>query len=206
MKAAHTRFARSLGTSLGVFALGLFMLPSPVFAHPGAGSIHGVIHGFTHPLFGWDHLLAMVTIGLWAGQRGGRAMWALPAAFVGMMVVGGILGTLGVHVPGVETGILASVLVLGALVAVSAQFPLPLSIAAVTLFALFHGHAHGAEMPATVSGLFYGLGFVTATILLHTTGLVAVVSSRHWLGERRQVWIRLAGATVCLTALALGLF
>ena len=184
----------------------LLLVPTAASAHTGAGPTHGLLHGLTHPLFGMDHLLAMVAVGLWAAQRGGRAVWALPAAFVATMVVGGVLGAAGVGLPGVEAGILLSVLVLGALVAAAARLPIPTSVAAVALFALFHGHAHGAEMPHSTSGLFYGIGFVVATALLHATGIAVVVALQGARIERHPALVRLAGVSISVAGAALWLF
>jgi urease accessory protein len=184
----------------------LFLLifsPGTAWAHVGVGTTAGLVNGFVHPIFGWDHLLAMVAVGLWAAQRGGRAVWLLPAAFVGTMALGGVLGSIGLALPGVEAGILASVLVLGALIAMAARFPLGIAVAVVALSALFHGHAHGAEMPQAVSGLSYGLGFCAATALLHTAGVMIPLSLRRLVGERQVQWIRLAGAGICAAGVIL---
>lgn len=200
----HFRRLRSAGAPLGL-VLGLFaLLPSVAAAHTGAGPAHGVLHGFAHPFLGWDHVLAMVAVGLLAGQRGGRATWALPAAFVGAMVLGGIFGMAGLFIPGIEAGILASVLVLGALVAVAARFPLAAVVTAVSVFAVFHGHAHGSEMPAAASGLFYGAGFALATVLLHATGILGVRLTRGMAGGQLR-WVRAAGAAISAAGLALWL-
>jgi urease accessory protein len=156
--------------------LSVLVLALPIFAqaHPGHDG-HDLTWsfntGFGHPLSGWDHLLAMVAVGLWAAVLGGRARWLVPAAFVGTMMIGAIGGHLGLSLPGIEQGIAASLFVLGLLIAFSVRLPVALSMGVVALFALFHGCAHGAEMPATSSGLTYGAGFVLATALLHATGL-----------------------------------
>lgn len=181
----------------------LVLYPGTAWAHVGVGATHGLANGFVHPIMGWDHLLAMVAVGLWAAQRGGRAVWLLPAAFVGTMAFGGVLGAIGLAFPGVEAGILASVLVLGVLVAAAARFPLGIAVAVVALSALFHGHAHGAEMPQAVSGLSYGLGFCAATALLHATGVMIPVSLRRLIGERQVPWVRFAGAGICAAGLVL---
>jgi len=185
--------------------LALSFVPTVVHAHPAGASLTGAVHGFTHPLFGWDHLLAMLAVGLWAAQRGGRSIWVLPATFVGVMIAGGVLGTAGISLPGVETGILASVLVLGAFIAAAARFSLPVSATIVAVFALSHGHAHGAEMPTSVSGLSYGAGFVAATALLHAAGVLAVTSAESRLSARTPALLRLAGATIALAAVFLGI-
>lgn len=155
-----------------LFCATLFV-PAIASAHPGLpGHTHGFANGFAHPLSGLDHLLAMTAVGLWAVQRGGRALWMVPLAFVSVMTLGGILGMAGFgQIPLLEQAIAASVLVLGIFLAVAARLSLPASIAIVGLFALFHGYAHGAEMPATSSGLLYGAGFILATVLLHLCGI-----------------------------------
>ncbi|WP_119418569.1 HupE/UreJ family protein [Desertibaculum subflavum] len=152
----------------------LFVLASAgaAAAHTGHGATEGFAQGFAHPLLGLDHLLAMIAVGLWGARIGGRARWLVPAAFVGVMALGGVIGVAGFGLPLVELGIVGSVLVLGLLVAAAPQPPLWAPAAIVALFALFHGHAHGTEMPEAVSGLAYSLGFVLATALLHSLGLM----------------------------------
>lgn len=146
-------------------------LPALAHAHTGAGSTHGFVHGLEHPIFGLDHLLAMIAVGLWAAQTGGRALWAVPATFVGVMALGGALGMAGVAVPFIEPGILTSVLLLGLLIAFAVRLPLAASMALVAVFAVFHGTAHGAEMPTDASGLAYATGFLLATAALHAAGI-----------------------------------
>jgi urease accessory protein len=156
-----------------------------------------------HPILGWDHLLAMVAVGLWAAQRGGRAVWILPVSFVGVMALGGIMGTSGIDLPGVETGILASVLVLGILIAAAARFPIAIGAAVVAIFALFHGHAHGTEMPQTSLGIAYSIGFCTATALLHASGIALPNALRKFSAAEQGRWIRYAGAGLGLAGVAL---
>lgn len=146
-------------------------MPSFVHAHTGVGPVDGFSHGFGHPWGGWDHLLAILAVGLWASQLGGRALWAVPGAFVGLMAVGGLLGMSQIVLPGMEAGILGSVCVLGVLVAAAWRLPLAASAGVVGAFAIFHGWAHGLEMPAGSSGASYALGFVLATALVHALGL-----------------------------------
>jgi urease accessory protein len=153
---------------LGAFA------PVVALAHPGHEG-HDITwdfrSGFLHPLSGFDHLVAMVAVGLWAAQLGGRARWLVPVAFVSVMALGGALGRTGLTIPGVEQAIAASVLVLGLLIAMAVRPPVAVGMGLAGLFAIFHGFAHGAEMPATASGLGYGEGFIAATVLLHAVGL-----------------------------------
>jgi urease accessory protein len=154
-----------------LLALAASALPSLAYAHVGAGDTHGALHGFMHPLGGLDHVLVMVAVGVLAFRIGGRALWLVPLSFVGMMAVGGALGMAGVGLPFVEVGIGLSVVVLGLALAFGLALPLAAATALVGLFAVFHGHAHGAEMPAGASGFGYGLGFVLATALLHAVGI-----------------------------------
>jgi urease accessory protein len=147
------------------------LLPTAAWAHVGAGSTVGFVHGFVHPVTGIDHVLAMIAVGLFAANLGGRALWAVPLTFVSVMAVGGALGVAGIGVPFVEAGIAVSVIVLGLAVALQWKWPVAAAMALVGIFAIFHGHAHGAEMPVDASGLEYGLGFMLATALLHVVGI-----------------------------------
>lgn len=168
--------------------------PPEALAHSGhAGPSFG--DGWVHPLSGMDHLLAMLAVGLWAGQLGGRSRWVLPGAFVIVMALGGWLGMAGVPVPLVETGIAVSVLVLGVLVAIAARWPRVAATSLVACFALVHGHAHGTELPAAASAGSYVAGFVAATSALHAVGLAlsALASSGG-----RAVWLRIGGAAIAL--------
>lgn len=144
---------------------------SPAFAHTGIGDTAGFTHGFVHPVSGIDHVLAMVAVGIFAAHLGGRALWLVPLTFVSMMAVGGAIGMAGVQIPYVEVGIGLSVVVLGAAIAFQLGVPVLAAMAFVGAFAIFHGHAHGAEMPDTASGFAYGMGFVLATAVLHMVGI-----------------------------------
>ncbi len=148
-------------------------------AHAGSGTIGGFAAGFAHPFAGLDHVLAMVAVGLWAARQGGPAVWAVPASFVVVMLVGGGLGLAGVMVPMTEQGITLSLLVLGVLVAAAVRLPLALGMALAGLCALCHGHAHGVEMPVTVSAVGFAAGFATATVALHATGLALAAVLPH---------------------------
>ena len=186
-------------TKLSSALLALILLPTFAHAHPGhdAGSFS---QGFAHPLLGLDHLLAMLAIGLWAVQLGGRALWLVPASFVAAMAAGGALGVAGLNLPLMEQGIVASVLILGLLVAAAVRLPLVASVALVALFSVFHGFAHGSEMPANAQGLFYSLGFVLATALLHASGIAAGLMTRRLAQSR---WIQAAGGAIALCAVLL---
>ncbi len=160
------KFKQSLFTMISLAAFA-----GAAEAHVGHGSTVGFTSGLTHPLSGFDHILAMLAVGLIAARLGGKALWAVPAAFVGMMVVGGALGMNGFELPYVELGIIASVIALGAAATLNFRSPLWAATGLAGFFALFHGHAHGAEMPLADSGVTYAMGFVVATALLHGLGL-----------------------------------
>ncbi len=139
-------------------------------AHPGHGG--GYLAGFTHPFTGLDHLLAMLAVGVWAAQLGGRAKWLVPASFIACMAVAASVGMSGIALPMVESGIATSVLLLGLLIAFSVKVPVALSASIVGLFAVFHGYAHGAEIPQLSTPWIYGIGFVLSTAALHGMGLL----------------------------------
>ena len=158
-------------TALRSVLVSLALLPGAAFAHTGAGHAHGFVQGFAHPIGGLDHLLAMVAVGLFAAYLGGRALWLVPATFVGVMALGGLLGVSGAALPYVELGIALSVVVLGLLVALRWNFPVAGAMAIAGVFAVFHGYAHGTELPENASGLAYGIGFMIATAVLHLAGI-----------------------------------
>jgi urease accessory protein len=143
---------------------------TPVFAHSG-GAIGGLTSGLLHPITGLDHVVAMVAVGLWGGILGGAAIWQLPVIFPFVMALAGALGALGVPVPGIEAGIAASGLVLGLMVMLMVRPPIAVAAAIVGLFAIFHGHAHGTELPEAANPLTYAVGFVVATGALHLCGI-----------------------------------
>ncbi len=176
---------------------GFLAAASPAWAHTGAGTTSGFLAGLLHPLQGQDHVLAMVSVGLLAVLIGGRALWAVPASFVGMMLMGGGLGLSGWPMPEVETGILASVVVLGAVVACGRSVPTGLAMALAGLFAIFHGYAHGVEMPLRVSAVSYSFGFAGATILLHVIGITVGMTAFH-----SPRVIRFAGVAIVLAGVA----
>lgn len=156
-----------------LFALALFCTPALAFAH--AGHDHsGLMAGVAHPVTGLDHLLAMLAVGLWAAQQQGRARWALPLTFVATLLFGGLLGFQGLQLPFMETGIAASVLALGLLVAVAVRPPMAVAVAMTALFALAHGVAHGLELPELASPWGYAAGFVAATAALHAISYALV--------------------------------
>jgi len=182
-----------------LLALALVVLsPSLAFAHTGVEHGSGFLHGLEHPIGGLDHVLAMVAVGVLAFVLGGRASILVPLAFVGMMVGGFLLGAGQVSLPLVEVGIAASSLVIGAVAARGKAMPVAAAMALVGAFALFHGHAHGAEMPADASGLGYASGFVLATALLHAAGIGASVIAARSLGRHGALAARIAGGAFAL--------
>ena len=174
-------------------ALILLICAMPAVAHPQKGEAVGFLTGFEHPISGWDHILAMVAVGLWGAQLGAPAIWLLPVAFPMVMAVGGMLGLMGIPVPGVEYGIAVSAILLGAVVMFEIKPRLGIAAALVGFFAIFHGHAHGTELPPGQSALLYSLGFVIATGTLHAIGIgIGTVHKWDW-GKKA---LRLAGALV----------
>ena len=151
----RTMASRPIRTSLAALAL---LSPTAAFAHTGIGETSGFAHGFMHPIGGLDHVLAMVMVGIFAFQLGGRALLLVPLTFVGVMALGGGLGVAGIPVPFVEIGIALSVVVLGAVVALNVKAPVAVAMGIVGMFAIFHGHAHGAEMPENAGGIAYAAG------------------------------------------------
>lgn len=178
------------------------LLPVSVLAHTGVGETTGFGSGFNHPIGGADHLLAMVAVGLWAVQMGGRAIRVVPGAFVTLMICGGIFAISGIHVPYVEEGILVSVLALGVLIAAAFRFPLAASAAIVGIFAVFHGHAHGTEMPLAIGAVSYSLGFALATALLHAVGMAGGIILQKMNIEKA---IRFAGGAIALSGIYLAM-
>jgi urease accessory protein len=175
-------------------AAALLLTPAIAFAHPGHGD-NGLIAGISHPLGGLDHLLAMLAVGLWAAQQRGTARWALPCTFVGAMLLGGLMGFAGFNLPALESGIAASVLALGLAVALAVRPPLSLAVIATAMFALFHGVAHGLELPEMSSPWTYAAGFVVATAVLHAAGYAVV----RVLPQAAAPLVRLAGAVSAAT-------
>jgi len=176
----------------------LALLALPAWAHEQSGQAAGFVSGLLHPLSGLDHVLAMVAVGLWGAQLGAPAIWLLPVTFPLVMAFGGFLGLLGIPLPGVEVGIAASAILLGAMVATESRPALWLAAVLVALFAVFHGHAHGTELPAGESGLLYSLGFVVATGGLHASG-IAIGLIHRWRSGR--IALRGAGAAVGVAGL-----
>jgi urease accessory protein len=173
----------------------LLLTATAASAHTGDAAGAGFVTGFTHPLLGWDHVAAMVAVGLWGAFLGAPAIWVLPVAFPLVMALGGALGVAGVPLPGIETGIAASALVIGLAVALAARPPLWVAAAIVALFAVFHGHAHGTEMPAAADPIAYAAGFVIATGLLHLAGIAFGLLAARPAG---RIAVRAAGGVIAL--------
>jgi urease accessory protein len=178
-----------------IAAASLALAAGTASAHTGDHAVAGFASGFAHPFAGLDHLLAMLAIGLWAAQQGGRAVWAVPSAFIAAMTLGGVLVWTGGALPQVETGIAVSVLALGLLIATRRQWTVPVALSIAAGFALFHGYAQAQEMPQAASPALYALGFALATAALHALGIVG-----GRVGHRTVQW---AGAAMAATGVAL---
>jgi urease accessory protein len=173
--------------------------PALALGHVGQGDIQGgLIAGLAHPIFGLDHVIAMVAVGMWGAQLGAPAIWLLPVTFPIVMAFGGVLGASGLPIPGIEIGIAVSAIVLGGLVAFAARPPLWIAAVVVGAFAIFHGHAHGAELPESANAISYSAGFVIATGSLHALGILIGVANRWRLGARL---LRAGGALISLGGL-----
>ncbi|MGF7161618.1 urease accessory protein [Rhodoligotrophos appendicifer] len=188
---------------LGATSAALLVLPTAASAHTGAGMVGGFGAGILHPLTGFDHLLAMVLVGVLAYQLGGRALWLVPLAFVATMALGGGVAFSGMALTSVELGIALSIICLGMMVCAAVQIPLAMVIGLVAMFAVFHGHAHGAEMPSNMSAAAYASGFMVATAMLHAVG-IALGYGIGAVAERQGVTVlRVAGGAASVTGLAL---
>ena len=174
------RYARLAASAQAVAALLFAGLAAPAAAHSGTGLAGGFASGFVHPLSGFDHLLAMIAVGLWGAFLGRPLIILLPVIFPAVMAVGGVLGMAGVPLPPVEIGIALSVLVLGGMIAGGVRAPVWLASAIVAVFAIFHGYAHGKELPSAADPIGYSVGFVLATGLLHVAGIgIGVAKDRR---------------------------
>jgi urease accessory protein len=170
----------------------------PALAHEGDLAAGGFATGFLHPLLGLDHVAAMVAVGLWGAFLGAPAIWMLPVAFPLVMALGGALGVMGVPLPAVETGIAASAIVIGVAIAMAFRPPIWIAAIVVAFFAIFHGHAHGAEMPGAVSPLAYAAGFVIGTGLLHLAGIALGLLTRSRPGT---LAVRAMGGVIAIAGL-----
>jgi urease accessory protein len=182
-----------------LFPLVLVAITTPALAHSENGVAIDFWGGFTHPIFGPDHVIAMVAVGLWGAFLGQPAIWLLPVVFPLVMAVGGALGVAGMPLPGVETGIAISAIMLGGMVAFAAKPPLWIAAVLVGAFAIFHGHAHGAELPIGADAVAFSMGFVVATGMLHLAGITFGGLS-HWPSGR--VAVRAAGGVISLLGFA----
>ena len=174
------------------------LLATPAFAHTGEGS-GGFLAGLAHPVFGPDHVVAMIAVGLWGAFLGAPAIFLLPIVFPLVMAFGGVLGILGAPLPAVETGIASSAIVLGVMIALAARPPLWIAAVLVGAFAIFHGYAHGRELPDGANAVAYSAGFVIATGLLHLTGIAFGLLTRWPAG---RLVVRGAGGVIALVGLA----
>jgi urease accessory protein len=172
---------------------------APALAHTGEGVAGGFVSGLQHPVFGLDHLVAMVAVGLWGAFLGAPAIWVLPLAFPLVMAAGAALGIVGLPLPAVEMGIAASALVLGLMVAMAAKPPLWVAAGIVGLFAVFHGHAHGMELPESANPFAYAAGFVISTGLLHAAGIAFGLLTGSQLG---RIAVRGMGAAIAILGVA----
>ena len=184
-------------TALAVLTTVVLLAASPAAAHTG-GAAGGFVGGLAHPVFGPDHVVAMVAVGLWGAFLGAPAIWTLPVLFPLVMAFGGVLGIMGVPIPAVETGIAASAVVLGLMVALKARPPLWIAGVLVGAFAIFHGHAHGAELPAGTDAVAYSAGFVIATGLLHLFGIAFGLLARWPAGP---IAVQTAGGAIALAGI-----
>jgi len=191
--------ARGLLIRTLAMGIALALLSQGAEAHTGAGIAGGFWSGVLHPITGWDHVIAMVAVGLWGAFLGRPAIWVLPVVFPLVMAFGGALGVLGVPLPHVETGIALSAVVLGLMVATAARLPLVWAAAIVGIFAIFHGHAHGTELPGAANPFAYALGFVIATGCLHVLG-IAFGTLTKW--QEGQIAVRTGGMAIAVTGLA----
>jgi urease accessory protein len=190
---------RSLSRTTGGFtALGWLLLPAAALAHQAGGEASGFLAGLRHPVSGVDHIVAMIAVGLWGAQLGPPAIWLLPVTFPIVMAFGGTLGLVGVKIPGIEIGIALSAIGLGAAVLFEARPKLAIAAVLVGFFAIFHGHAHGTELPANASAVLYSIGFVIATGLLHAAG-IAIGLIHRWPAGKTA--LRVSGAVIALAGL-----
>lgn len=177
----------------------LLMVSSVAFGHAAPSDPDsGFLSGFKHPLLGWDHIVAMIAVGLWGAFLGRPAIWVLPVVFPLVMAVGGALGVAGLPIPAVESGIALSGVVLGVMVMLAIKPPLWVAGVIVGVFAIFHGHAHGSELPGGANALAYSFGFVIATGLLHLAGILLGLLN-HW--PAGKMIIRVCGAVIALVGL-----
>jgi len=190
----------STGSDIGkkvcfLIAVALLLWVEPALAHVEGGQAAGFLNGLRHPCSGLDHVLAMIAVGLWGAQLGNPALWLLPVTFPMVMALGALLGLLGIPIPGIEVGIACSAILLGVMVSGEVRPKLAVAALLVAFFAIFHGHAHGTELPPGQNGMLYSMGFVIATGLLHGLG-IALGLIHRW--PQGQLALRGAGALIAL--------
>jgi urease accessory protein len=184
-----------------LLVISMMVAAMPALAHTGSHPASGFGDGFAHPFGGLDHTLAMVAVGLFAAVLAGRALWALPATFASIMLIGGVIGFMGIEIPAVEAGIALSVIIFGAALAARIRCRISVAMMLTGIFAIFHGYAHGAEMPVEAAAAHYCIGFVSATVLLHGAGLAfgAVLSPRQMIHRLAGLVISIAGIVLSLS-------
>ncbi len=182
-------------SKITVLTCAVLSISSVAYGHEGGGITGGFISGFVHPILGWDHVAAMVAVGLWGAFLGNPAIWILPVVFPLVMAFGGALGVMGIPIPSIETGIAVSAIVLGAMVAFAVRPPLWVAAILVGVFAIFHGHAHGTELPNAANPLAYSAGFVISTGLLHLSGIAIGLLVRWPAGK---IAVRTCGVIISL--------
>ena len=175
-------------------------IPSAAYAHDGTNlPLGGFLSGLVHPVLGYDHLLAMLSVGILSAQIGGRAIWIVPATFVSVMAVGGVLGLIDIGLTATELGIAISLVILGSVIALERRISIRDVMIGVGFFAIFHGYAHGSEMPDTAEPFLYALGFLVGTALIHIAGVVIGDISRHY--ERGKIILRFGGGLIAFVGL-----
>lgn len=181
-------------------AVWISLIPTMVYAHDGnVLPLGGFLNGLIHPVLGYDHLLAMLSVGILSAQIGGRAIWTVPATFVSVMALGGALGLIDIGLPSTEMGIAASLVILGSIIAAERRLPILLAMAGVGFFAIFHGYAHGAEMPQTAEPVAYATGFLTGTALIHIAGVVIGDIAKHY--PRGPIVLRVGGSLIAIVGI-----
>ena len=180
-----------------IMALLFASIPGVAYAHDGTNlALGGFLSGMVHPVLGYDHLLAMLSVGILSAQIGGRAIWTVPATFVSVMALGGLLGLVDIGLTVTELGIAISLVILGLVIAAERRISILVAMIGVGFFAIFHGYAHGSEVPDTAEPLLYALGFLLGTALIHIAGVVIGDISRHY--ERGKVALRVGGALIAM--------
>lgn len=180
-----------------LLAILLSLIPGVVYAHDGSVlPFGGFLSGLVHPVLGYDHLLAMLSVGILSAQIGGRAIWTVPATFVSVMALGGALGFIDIGLPSTELGIAASLVILGSIIAAERKLPILLAMVGVGFFAVFHGYAHGAEMPQTAEPAAYASGFLTGTALIHIAGVIIGDIAKHY--QRGPTLLRIGGSLIAI--------